>query len=285
MKSSQFTEKFLQISSPRVSVIIPTCESAEMLERCMKSLKEQSHLSHEIIVVDSFSKDETRDIASHFGGKVFLKVGTQASARNVGLANSKGDYVLFLDGDQQLETRVIEDCLSTCSRLGVDAVIIPEVFVGLKFFDKCSALWKNRMVEAWGLEGGIPRFYRRDVLTRSSAFDEELRLWEDMELYRRLKTQGIKTARCNARVVHYETSIIKDVVRKYVSYGRSMNVFRKKTLKAPLLPTVKLTVSTMTQVFLNPGRSLKTFVGCLFLVALKGISVSLGFLTGLRDRS
>ena len=265
-----------------VSVIIPTYESGEALERCLRSLKEQSYPINEITVVDGFSKDNTREKAFRFGAKVILALGTQAAARNVGLSHSRGDYVLFLDSDQRLEAGVVKDCILTCLKQEVEAVKIPETFVGLNFWGKCSALWKNRMVEAWGPKGGIPRFYRRSALLESSTFNDRLRFWEDLELYQRLKLGGLREVWCRRRIIHYENDSLQDVIQKYVSYGRSMIAFRGNSIKAPYASTARLTLSTMAHILRDPGRSLNVFLGCLFLVTVKGLSVALGFLSRLR---
>ena len=276
------SRKLSSIPSVRVSVIIPTYESAGVIEKCLKSLKGQSLPADEVIVVDGSSRDRTREIASTFGAEVIVASGTQAAARNVGLANSKGNYVLFLDSDQQLDSSVVENCVLVCRMGGVEAVMIPEVFVGLNFWGECSALWKNRMVKAWGRGGGIPRFYRKDTLLESGAFNDRLRFWEDLELYQRLKLAGVKEGWCNGQIVHYEVDSLRGVVRKYLSYGRSVVGFRGALSKVPYASTFRLTLSTITQLLKYPGESFGVFVGCFLVVLLKSMSMVFGFLSRLR---
>jgi glycosyltransferase involved in cell wall biosynthesis len=260
-------------------VVIPTFDSAGVLGKCLRSLAGQSWPVDEVVVVDGFSRDCTREMASAFGAEVFVASGTQAAARNLGLARSKGDYVLFLDSDQQLDSTVIEDCVSICIQRGVEAVVIPEVFVGVNFWGACSALWKNSMVRAWGSSGGIPRFYRTDLVVKSGAFDDRLRFWDDSELYQRLKQAGLKEARCNGQIVHYEVDSLRGVVRKYLSYGRSIAEFRRVVSKGPYASTFRLTLSTLKQVLRCPGESFSVFVGCFLLVIVKSFSAVIGFLS------
>jgi len=243
----------------------------------LQSVKAQSHPVDEIVVVDAFSSDNTREIALELGGKVVLASGTQAAARNVGLASSQGEYVLFLDSDQQLEESVVEDCISKSVRDGVDAVKIPELFVGVNFWGCCSALWKNSMVKAWGSEGGIPRFYRRSILPQHSAYKDNLRFWEDLELYQRIR-QAAGNAWCRGRVIHYEIASLRDVVKKYLSYGRSVAVMKESSAKTPYRSTVKLTVSTALHVLRNPGKVPGIFFGCFLQASLKSVCAALGFL-------
>jgi len=55
-----------------VSVIVPTKNSADTIETCLKSIKNQTYPDIEIIVVDNYSEDRTADIAREYG-KVLLK--------------------------------------------------------------------------------------------------------------------------------------------------------------------------------------------------------------------
>jgi glycosyltransferase involved in cell wall biosynthesis len=263
----------------RVSVIIPTCQSARNLPVCFQSLAEQSYAVDEVIVVDAYSSDGTVRIASEHGAKVIVASGTQAAARNVGLLHSKGDYLLFLDSDQQLEEGVVEDCVSKCAKDRADAVKIPEVFVGATFWGRCSALWKNAMAKAMGPRGGIPRFYKRGVLPKSSVRNGGLRFWDDLELYQRVKGVTLrKEAWSNARVFHHEAFSLREIATKYLSYGRSAAGFRSSSLRAPYESTIRLGFSTALHLLQNPGRSPITFLGCHVQLLVKTLSATIGFL-------
>jgi len=262
-----------------VSVIVPTYNSAKNLPLCLESIGRQNYPYKEALVVDNYSKDETRRIAENFGANVILHSGIQAAAGNIGLAQSNGGYVLFLDSDQQLDGGVVEDCVLTCSTCGVEAVKIPEVFVGLNFWGECSALWKNSMVKAWGSRGGIPRFYERRTLVHFSPFNDNLRWWEDIELYQRLKLGGLKDAWCKRRLIHYENDSLQSMMRKYLSYGQSVVAFRDSSAVAPTSSMFMLTLSTMVHTLKDPGKSLNVFLGCLFLFAAKSLSGAFGFLS------
>lgn len=263
----------------RVSVVIPTFNSASHLRSCLKAVCAQTYPCLEIIVVDNFSADYTLKVAKSFGAKIVLYHGNQAAARNIGVCASQGRYVLFVDSDQCLDAAVVGECVELCSGSGnVGAVKIPEVFAGLTFWGKCSAFWKNHMVNVWGVDGGLPRFYVKEVLEELSGFNDKLRFWEDQELNQRLTSAGVNVAWCKSHIVHFEEGSLGEVTRKYLSYGKSVAVFSEVAAKAPYHSTAKLTCLTMVDVLKCPGRSLKLFCGFSFLFTLKSLCASLGFL-------
>jgi len=86
----------------RISVIIPTYNRGEVLDRAIKSVLSQTYKNFEIIVVDDGSTDSTSRVLKKFGNKIryFSKLhGGVSSSRNFGLEKSEGSWVAFLDSD------------------------------------------------------------------------------------------------------------------------------------------------------------------------------------------
>jgi glycosyltransferase involved in cell wall biosynthesis len=103
----------------KISIVVPTFNQAEYIEDCLESAYNQTLQAHEIIVVNDGSTDDTKEIAERFMFKEFplidspVRVINQvnkglASARNTGIMNATGDYILFLDSDDILEENAIE---------------------------------------------------------------------------------------------------------------------------------------------------------------------------------
>ena len=83
-----------------VSVIIPTKNEAETIRMVLDSLKSNNEIIGEILVVDGNSEDSTRQIASDFGARVVLDNGIgKGDAIRVGIKESKGDILVFMDAD------------------------------------------------------------------------------------------------------------------------------------------------------------------------------------------
>jgi glycosyltransferase involved in cell wall biosynthesis len=92
------------MTEPAITVLIDTYNHERFIEQAITSAFEQDfpHSETEIIVVDDGSTDRTPEIVRKFGPRVRLlrkDNGGQASAFNSGIAESKGDIVAFLDGD------------------------------------------------------------------------------------------------------------------------------------------------------------------------------------------
>ncbi|GAH83893.1 unnamed protein product, partial [marine sediment metagenome] len=91
-----------------VSVIIPTYNRADMVGRAIQSVINQTYQDFEIIIIDDASTDNTREVAREFQErekriKYFkheINKGGGA-ARNTGIKNSKGEYIAFLDSDDE----------------------------------------------------------------------------------------------------------------------------------------------------------------------------------------
>lgn len=95
--------------TPLISVIVPVYNVEKYLSRCLESLVNQSYDNIEIIVVDDGSTDNSPQIIKKFLNKndnmrVITQVNQGVSvARNTGLKNAKGKYIMFTDGDDYVD--------------------------------------------------------------------------------------------------------------------------------------------------------------------------------------
>lgn len=94
---------------PLVSIIIPCYNAEAMIERCLHSCFQQVHPNIEIIIVDNNSTDNTmaiiRRLASTASHRLLLSTCHQRGAnyaRNYGFTQAKGDYIQWLDADDEL---------------------------------------------------------------------------------------------------------------------------------------------------------------------------------------
>ncbi|MEM1588877.1 MAG: glycosyltransferase [Candidatus Bathyarchaeia archaeon] len=91
-----------------VSIIVTTLNEEKYLEKCLRSLCNQSYRNKEIIVVDSESTDKTVEIAKKYADKVIVKKCSIPEGRNIGAKESKGNFLMFVDADVTLNRNWID---------------------------------------------------------------------------------------------------------------------------------------------------------------------------------
>ena len=90
-----------------VSVIIPVYNVKPYLERCVRSVLNQTYKDFEIILVDDGSTDGSRDLCDHFASSdqriqvIHQENQGLSGARNTGIRQAKGEYIIFMDSDDE----------------------------------------------------------------------------------------------------------------------------------------------------------------------------------------
>lgn len=276
------------VEDPTVSIIVPTYNSGKTLEKCLRSIDDQTYASCEKIVVDSFSNDNTLTLAKSFGARIVQHRCNAALARNIGVANSTGQYVLFMDSDQVLSPSVVEDCVEKCLEEHAEMVRIPELFVGEDFWDHCSAIWKNYFQKAeqiYGAHGNIlsgePRFFLKERILQVGMLDVALVWGEDLALYEKLKEAHVKEARCKSYIFHYELASIKELLSKNLRYGKSIPTFKQETKRGVYRKMLRHALLTFREIFSDFARSPTVIMGCLILLCLKAYAMAMTLPLGL----
>jgi len=107
-----------------ISVVVIGRNEAARLGACMEAIHASlGVLSHEIVYVDSRSTDDSVAIAKAHGARCFILEDEQTTAglgRHVGAKEAKGEYLLFLDGDMQLQKGFCEKAMMTMAQRGYD---------------------------------------------------------------------------------------------------------------------------------------------------------------------
>lgn len=112
-----------------VSIIVPIYNLEKYVRRCVESILSQTHKNIEVILVDDGSTDNSGKICDEYAQidsrvKVIHKEnGGVCSARNVGLANTGGGYLLFVDGDDAIHPKLIESALKLLLKTHLDCIV------------------------------------------------------------------------------------------------------------------------------------------------------------------
>jgi glycosyltransferase involved in cell wall biosynthesis len=208
---------------PRVSVVIPCYAQAHLLPGALESTLAQKGASVEAVVVDDGSPDDVRAVAARYPGVRYVHQQNQglSAARNTGLRESTGDYVVFLDADDRLLPGAIAAGLACFAQHPESAF----VYGDFRYMSEEGAPLNRRErppldVDLYGgmlvrnhVEMISTALFRRSVLDREGAFDTTLRSAEDYDLLLRIARR-------------YPTSFHRELVAEYRRYqhrGRSLS--------------------------------------------------------------
>lgn len=241
-----------------VSVIVPTKNSSEFLEKCLKSIKNQSYQNIELIVVDNNSTDHTKEIARKYTDKVFNKGPERSTQRNFGVRQSTGKYILIIDSDMKLSKDVVKNCVTRMSQeKDVKAIIIPEESFGKGFWAQCKKLEKSFYIGIDWIEAA--RFFDRRVYFRVRGYNENMISGEDWDLSQRIEELG-KIRRINDLIFHDEgrISLFKTIKKKFY-YAKNLNIYKSVEInkekfkkQSSIINRYKLFLSHPFKLFKNP---------------------------------
>jgi glycosyltransferase involved in cell wall biosynthesis len=274
------------MKQPLVSVIVPTKNSAELLEACLLSIRNQSYKNIELVVVDNHSVDNTSAIGRKYTDKVFTKGPERSAQRNYGVSKSKGEYIAIIDSDMELTKDVIKACVQEIiSNREVRAVIIPEQSFGVGFWAQCKKLERSFYVGVDWMEAA--RFFDKYLYLELNGYNENLVSGEDWDLSQRA-AQKTKLGHTDQFIMHNEgrMKLTKTLKKKYY-YAQQFNNYLNankdtQALRSQTGPLAryKLFFSEPRKLFKNPFLGL----GMLYMKTGEfGIGV-LGYFTSNKKR-
>lgn len=119
--------KVAKLDEALVSIVIPARNSEDCIKRSLLSILRQSYRSIEVLLVDDGSEDSTVQVARELNDQrvaVFQGGGRGVShARNVGINASTGEYVMFVDADDELESGAVLSAVNLIEKHGSDMAI------------------------------------------------------------------------------------------------------------------------------------------------------------------
>lgn len=262
-----------------VSVTIPTYNSEKTLEQSLKSVKEQTYKYIELIIIDSYSKDKTLEIAKKFKAKIVMCRGKLLEARIEGAKASKGKYVLLLDSDQILDRTVIERAVGKMKE-----------YDSLWFFERAynRKKWLPSLYDAdrllvqnyWEPDEDIvlPRFFKRELLIKAynkipkkyiniCAAQDHIITWYEF------KNLTKRNGMVENAVEHMEPDSLIVLFKKQWRWGKTTKDFYKTGLYRELI-TKKDSFRKFKRKHLE--WSIKSFI----LRILRGIPYKLGYWFG-----
>ena len=212
-----------------VSIVIPTYNSDETIEKCLESIKNQTYEIIEVIVVDKLSNDKTVAYAKDYGVKIFqINAKERSEQINFGAKRTSGKYIYRVDSDFILDPTVVEEAVEKCEKENYDAICVQNRSdPSISFWAKVRKLERDCYSDdELNIAAG---FFRRDVFEAIGGFDEELVAGEDYDLHNRLLKNSYKIGRIESQEIHIgEPKTLGDIARKHYYYGKTLTKFLEK---------------------------------------------------------
>ena len=142
----QLLKEYKNLSTPKISVIIPIYNTEKYVEECIRSIQRQTLQEIEIICVDDGSTDKSLEVVRSINDNRISvykeKNSGQSVARNRGIDNAKGKYLYFMDSDDVLASDALEKLYIYAETNALDIVY----FDAMSFWDDnlCKEIAESR---------------------------------------------------------------------------------------------------------------------------------------------
>lgn len=186
----------------RVSIVIPTKNSASTLPALLESVRRQDGADVESVVVDNHSTDGTLQIARELADVVVTAGPERSAQRNRGVDECSGEFVLIVDSDMILTPDVAKACVRRQRETGAAAVIVPERTIGESWLARVRALERSCYVGDDTVEAA--RFFSREAYLRYGGYDSALTGVEDWDLPARMRREGESIARVEEAFIDHD---------------------------------------------------------------------------------
>jgi len=230
------------ISFPFVSLIIPICNEAAHIQRCLEAVLAQDYPSDrmEVLVMDGMSSDGTREsIRQMMAGPLkfpLILMDNPAHivprALNIGITKAKGDIIIRVDGHCEIAPDFVSCCVKHLQTGEMDGVGGSVETVGETWLSRSIAI---AMSSSFGVGGSTFRTihgqeqvtdsipfpaYPKETIHRVGLYDEEMYCNEDDEYNYRLRELGMKLLLASdIKSRYYCRGTFNSLWRQYYQYG------------------------------------------------------------------
>lgn len=202
-----------------VSIIMPCYNYAHFLGEALESVLAQTYPHWECIIINDDSPDNTEEVALNYCKKdarikyLYKENGGHSSARNLGIKNSSGRYILPLDPDDKIADYYLEKAVEVMEKDQNTKLVtgVVQLFgnsnekLSFVTFDLRSFLVVNFIT--------ITSLFRRNDFDKTNGFDETMKVFEDWDLFIALLKEGGDVKELPFTCLYYrkkETSMFQD---------------------------------------------------------------------------
>ncbi|EOU1122727.1 glycosyltransferase family 2 protein [Clostridium perfringens] len=221
----------------KVSVIVPTYNMEKYIFECINSISNQTYTNLEIIVVIDGATDNTQEIINNLAicdkriKVIYQENSGSGIARNNGLSNATGKYIMFVDSDDSIEKDMVESLVSNIESSNVDLVICGcnlDYYDGDKIYKKCVNTYKESLVIGKEnvrsnfldyyikgiVHGPVSKLFKRDIIEKNKIRFPNLKRSQDIifnnQYYSYINSlKIIESCYYNVRVMPFENVKVK----------------------------------------------------------------------------
>jgi len=222
-----------------ISIIIPVFNIDLYIANCIDSLINQTYSNIEILIIDDGSTDNSPQICDEFGHKdsrvkvIHKQNGGLVSARNAGYEAAKGDWIMYIDGDDGIDFNTCEDLIQYANKYNPEIIFwnniyeLNEYSIKGKFewkckeserlyeTSECADLAYNVLIYKSGIATAYCKLLRKDFVDKN-------KLWHNKKL-----KQGAEGTEFSLRVFNNATKALY-IKEYYYHYRYNDNSISKK---------------------------------------------------------
>ena len=241
--------------NPRFSIIIPAYNCEHYLQACLESIRGQAFTNFEVICVNDGSMDQTLDIIKYYAAVdsrisyIDITNHGPSYARNLGIKQAKGQYILFMDSDDFYNVDSLEILNQKIEESNPDVVTYSANVYPIHYFNdwyESTLHGQNNTFGKLTVEDILANpylgvyiwkcAYRREMLiSKKLCFDQSMKYGEDALFLMKVLLESEKTVSLSNELYNYRVentnSLMQTIWSKPNEYALTQNQILDKTLK------------------------------------------------------
>lgn len=233
----------------KYSVVIPLYNKAEYISRTLKSVLAQSFQNFEVIVVDDGSRDDSLKIARQTDPDKIRVIAQEnqgtAVARNTGIEHASGEYIAFLDADDEWKSNYLETIDTLTEKYPQSDVFVTayRVVMGKNKYNYSSRLTPDEgCLESYWMTFQYPYDFvwtsatviRKSTVLKAGCFKPGERIGQDLDLWARVARINPRVAYSSAVCVDYNRNAGQNArKREKIAYAKAFLQDLEEEMKNP----------------------------------------------------
>ena len=185
-----------------ISIIVPVYKAEKYIHKCIESILMLQNKDWELLLIDDGSPDDSGRICDEYANvdnriRVFHKLnGGVSSARNMGLDEARGEWIMFVDADDSISTETIIECSQFFNDFDIIRFEAIDSYGKIMYLpDTKPELYLEQILERHSFLAVWGGLYKKELFEKNKIrFNTSLKYGEDWEVLIKLvlKSKGIK---------------------------------------------------------------------------------------------